>query len=110
MRTVFLVALFVAIPVLSPGAVPTTLEKVRDVCGIEAYRLKANGLSVLLLEDHSTPVVTLGVTYHVGSRDDPAGASGEAHLLEHMMFRGTPRFNARQGTGYDETLAGTGAA
>ena len=69
--------------------------------GIQEYRLRANGLSVLLLEDHSAPVVTFGMTYHVGSGNDPMGAAGEAHLLEHMMFRGTPRFNDRRGNGYD---------
>jgi zinc protease len=77
---------------------------------LQHFRLKANGLSVLLLEDHSAPVVTFGVTYDVGSGNDPAGASGEAHLLEHMMFKGTPRFNERRGNSYDAMLARIGAS
>jgi zinc protease len=50
-----------------------------------------NGLLALLLESHDTPVVCLSVWYRAGSRHDPAGMSGMAHLLEHMMFKGTQR-------------------
>jgi zinc protease len=46
---------------------------------------------VISLEDHSTPVVAIHVWYHVGSKDDPEGRSGFAHLFEHMMFKGTKR-------------------
>lgn len=52
------------------------------------YRLE-NGLEVLLHEDHSTSDVVVNLRYHVGSKDDPAGRSGFAHLYEHMMFLGT---------------------
>jgi zinc protease len=50
-----------------------------------------NGLRVVWLEDHSTPVVAIQVWYHVGSKNDPEGRSGFAHLFEHMMFKGTKR-------------------
>jgi zinc protease len=50
-----------------------------------------NGLRVIWVEDHSTPVVAIQVWYHVGSKDDPEGRSGFAHLFEHMMFKGTKR-------------------
>jgi zinc protease len=50
-----------------------------------------NGLRVIWLEDHSTPVAAIQVWYHVGSKDDPEGRSGFAHLFEHMMFKGTKR-------------------
>lgn len=49
----------------------------------------SNGLEVLLLEDHSVPIVSTMLWYRVGSRHEPAGQSGLAHFLEHMMFRGT---------------------
>jgi zinc protease len=52
-------------------------------------RTLANGLRVLLLEDHSTPLVAISVGYHVGGKDDPPGRSGFAHLFEHLMFKGT---------------------
>ena len=47
-----------------------------------------NGLQVYSVEDHSTPTVAVQVWYHVGSKDDPNGRSGFAHLFEHMMFKG----------------------
>jgi zinc protease len=55
-----------------------------------------NGLRVLLLEDHRSPIVSFQVWYRVGSRNERAGATGIAHLLEHMMFKGTPRYGPRQ--------------
>ncbi|MGE0458794.1 MAG: M16 family metallopeptidase, partial [Bauldia sp.] len=48
-----------------------------------------NGLHVVLVEDHTAPVVTVDVWYHVGGANDPEGRSGFAHLFEHMMFQGT---------------------
>jgi zinc protease len=54
-------------------------------------RTLENGLRVISMEDHSTPVVAIQVWYHVGSKDDPEGRSGFAHLFEHMMFKGTKR-------------------
>jgi zinc protease len=49
----------------------------------------ANGLKVLLSEDHSAPTVSVAVTYDVGSRDERPGRTGFAHLFEHMMFQGS---------------------
>ena len=51
-----------------------------------------NGLRVLLLEDHRSPIVTCQVWYRVGSRDERPGLSGLSHYLEHMMYKGTPRY------------------
>ena len=48
-----------------------------------------NGMNVVLLEDHSTPIVTTEVWYHVGSKNERAGRTGFAHLFEHMMFKGS---------------------
>ena len=53
-----------------------------------------NGLRILLLEDHRSPVVSFQVWYRVGSRNELPGATGTAHLLEHMMFKGTSRYGA----------------
>ena len=49
-----------------------------------------NGLRVLLLEDHRSPIAAVQLWYRVGSRDERPGATGLAHFLEHMMFKGTP--------------------
>ena len=58
--------------------------------GITEYRL-ANGLQVLLFPDNSKQTVTVNVTYMVGSRHEGAGETGMAHLLEHMLFKGTAK-------------------
>ena len=47
-----------------------------------------NGLQVYAVEDHKSPTIAVQVWYHVGSKDDPTGRSGFAHLFEHMMFKG----------------------
>lgn len=55
----------------------------------EEYTLD-NGLDVILHEDHSTPIVTVAVLYHVGSKNEPPGRTGFAHFFEHLMFEGSP--------------------
>ena len=66
------------------------IEKVAEVEGITEYRLD-NGAKVLLFPDDSKPQFTLNMTVLVGSRHEGYGESGMAHLLEHMLFRGTDR-------------------
>lgn len=56
----------------------------------------ANGLKVILLENHKAPVVTVQVWYRVGSRNESWGKTGLSHLLEHMMFKGSKQFSAEQ--------------
>ena len=53
-----------------------------------------NGLEVYSVEDHSTPIVAVQVWYHVGSKDDPPGRSGFAHMFEHMMFKGNEHMSS----------------
>ena len=55
-----------------------------------------NGLRVLLLEDPRSPIVSFQVWYRVGSRDEQRGATGIAHFLEHLMFKGTPTHGPKQ--------------
>jgi zinc protease len=71
---------------------PAGLTKVTTVEGITEYRL-GNGMRVLLYPDQSKATVTVNVTYFVGSRHEGYGESGMAHLLEHMLFKGTPTRN-----------------
>ncbi len=54
-----------------------------------ASRALPNGLRILLVEDHSTPILNLQVWYHVGSKDERPGRTGFAHLFEHLMFKGS---------------------
>ena len=58
----------------------------------EKYTLP-NGLQVILHEDHSTPIVTVNVWYHVGAKNEQPGKTGFAHLFEHMMFQGSKHQN-----------------
>jgi len=70
---------------------------VKSSGGIEEYQLISNDLTVLLKEDHSAPVVTFMVTYHVGSRNEAIGYTGSTHLLEHLMFKGSRKYNKKNG-------------
>ncbi|HLW68911.1 MAG TPA: pitrilysin family protein [Gemmataceae bacterium] len=66
-------------------------QKVTTVEGITEYRLP-NGVRFLLFPDSSKPLVTVNMTVLVGSRHEGYGETGMAHLLEHMLFKGTPNF------------------
>jgi len=52
-----------------------------------------NGLTLIVHEDHSAPLVAFNIYYHVGSKNEPKGKSGFAHLFEHLMFNGSENFN-----------------
>jgi zinc protease len=65
-------------------------KKISTIEGITEYQLD-NGLQVLLFPDPSTSAVTVNMTVKVGSRHEGYGETGMAHLLEHMLFKGTPR-------------------
>ncbi len=81
MRLILALLLVVAVLPMAGGhaAEPTVLATTLD-----------NGLRVLLLEDHRSPIVSFQVWYRVGSRNEHRGATGIAHFLEHLMFKGTP--------------------
>ena len=76
-------------PVAPAQAFPPGLQAVATVEGISDYRL-ANGLQVLLVPDASKASTTVNLTYRVGSRHESYGETGMAHLLEHLIFKGTP--------------------
>ena len=65
-----------------------------------------NGLTVVLSEDHSTPVVHLGVWYHVGSKNEKKGRTGFAHLFEHMMFKGSKNVDPEEHTSVIASVGG----
>jgi len=91
------------------ATIPEGISKVKEVSGIEEFKLESNGLNILLLEDHSAPVLTFMVTFHVGSRNEVTGTTGSTHLLEHLMFKGTPKFNKPNGNSIDNVLENVGA-
>ncbi|MGC4080753.1 MAG: pitrilysin family protein [Vicinamibacterales bacterium] len=65
-----------------------------------------NGLTVVLSEDHSTPIVHLGVWYHVGSKNERPGRTGFAHLFEHMMFKGSRNVGPEEHTSVVASVGG----
>ena len=65
-----------------------------------------NGLEVYSVEDHSTPIVAVQVWYHVGSKDDPPGRSGFAHMFEHMMFKGNEHLTSETFDNLTENIGG----
>ncbi|HSQ72905.1 MAG TPA: insulinase family protein, partial [Rubrivivax sp.] len=88
-----LLALSVATASAQPQAavaLPPGITLVTSVEGITEFRL-ANGLQVLLVPDDSKPTTTVNVTYRVGSRHENYGETGMAHLLEHLLFKGSPK-------------------
>ena len=69
-----------------PAPVPTLVEQV--AIPHQTFQL-ANGLTVLVHEDHKAPIVAVSTWYNVGSKDEPKGKTGFAHLFEHLMFNGS---------------------
>lgn len=92
-------------------ALPPNVEEVETFRGMTQYRLKSNGMTILLMPDHTSPVVTFMVVYHVGSRNEAPGNTGSAHLLEHMIFnKSTENFGRANGhKTFQEVLYEAGA-
>jgi len=78
--------------------IPANVEYVDSLGGIIQYRLKSNGMTILLSRNDAAPVITFMVVYHVGSRNEAPGNTGSAHLLEHMLFnKSTKNFGRANG-------------
>ena len=107
MKKIFLTILFM-------GAIMSQekhygFEYVKESGGIKEYKMTSNNLRVLLKKDKSAPVATFMVTYEVGSRNEAIGYTGSTHLLEHLMFKGSRRFNTTKGNSVFQTLQSLGA-
>src|SRR2546426_729158 len=98
-RSVLLVLFLLAAGQASPAQVKMPRIDYRE-------RTLANGLRVLSAEDSSSPTVAIQVWYHVGSKDDPAGRSGFAHLFEHIMFKSTRNMKAEMMDRLTEDVGG----
>lgn len=111
----FVVFFFLSTFAALSNPLPEGVREVRHLEGITEYKLDSNGLTILLAPDASSPSVSVNMTYLVGSKHENYGQTGMAHLLEHMIFKGTPtvrnamaefskrglQFNGT--TGYDRT-------
>jgi zinc protease len=90
-RPFFIGAIMTITLIVSPSAFANDkFKKVTEVEGISEYNLD-NGLRVLLFPDQTKETVTVNVTYHVGSKHENYGETGMAHLLEHLVFKGSPK-------------------
>jgi zinc protease len=85
----------------APLKLPSSFKLIRTFQGIDEYHLP-NGLQILLFEDQSQANVTVNLTYLVGSRHEGRGEAGMAHLLEHMLFRGTSKVRDVKGVLQDK--------
>jgi zinc protease len=92
-------------------ALPPNVEHVETFRGVAQYRLKSNGMTILLVPNRASPVVAFMVVYHVGSRNEAPGNTGSAHLLEHMIFnKSTENFGRANGhKTFQEVLHEVGA-
>ncbi len=83
-------ALLLVIP-FAPGTAQAPAAPARDAVPEIPYQMwkLANGLTVVVHEDHTTPIVGVHVQYDVGSKDEKPGRTGFAHLFEHLMFQGS---------------------
>ena len=88
---------------------PEGIQPVRTLDGIEEYYIESNGLRILLMPSEGMPVATVMVTYQVGSRNELTGTTGAAHILEHMMFKGTEQFNSNDQSDYSSQMERIGA-
>jgi zinc protease len=80
----------------SVAASPATQERLAPLPDVDIPFTRFvlnNGLTVIVHEDHKAPIVAVNIWYHVGSKNEPTGRSGFAHLFEHLMFNGSENFN-----------------
>ena len=90
-RKSVVLSLFLSLAMTLTAQLPANIEKLTSVEGITEYRLKNNGLRVLIFPDASKQTATVNITFLVGSRHEGYGETGMAHLLEHLVFKGSPK-------------------
>jgi zinc protease len=100
-RLAGLILLAATAPALAADALKVTPPKLE----VREHKL-ANGLDLLMYEDHSVPAATVQVWYHVGSKDEKKGRSGFAHLFEHLMFKGSANVGPEEHKNYISSIGG----
>lgn len=110
LKTLFLLALVLMVQQSAIAqSTNSKFEKVKELEGVEEYLYAPNGLKILLVQDNAAPVVNVQMVYNVGSKHEVSGNTGSTHLLEHLMFKGTEKFNKKKGTSIDSELTRYGA-
>ncbi|MFL6261541.1 MAG: M16 family metallopeptidase [Thermoanaerobaculia bacterium] len=100
-RLVGMALLMTAAPALAADALKVTPPKLE----VREHKL-ANGLDLLMYEDHSVPAATVELWYHVGSKDEKKGRSGFAHLFEHLMFKGSAHVGPEEHKNFIASIGG----
>src|SRR3954470_24303431 len=100
------VVLLIALASASSGQAPGSPSDTRRISIVYTQFQLPNGLHVILHEDHTVPLITVNVWYHVGSAREKPGRTGFAHLFEHFMFEGSGHVKEGQ---FDELLEAAGA-
>lgn len=85
-----------------------SITKIRTVHGVTEYKLQ-NGLRVLYKQHTGAPVVAVCITFHVGSRNESKGVTGATHILEHLLFKDSKKFNKANGKAITNYLEWFGA-
>jgi zinc protease len=98
--------LLAAVPAIPGIFVQQASAAVRPPTLQYAITTLPNGLTVVTSEDHSTPIVHLNLTYHVGSKNEKPGRTGFAHLFEHLMFKGSQNVMPEAHTSYVASVGG----
>lgn len=110
LKTMFVLVLLLVVQQSSWAQTTNSkFEKVSELEGVEEYLYTPNGLKILLVQDNAAPVVNVQMVYNVGSKHEVSGNTGSTHLLEHLMFKGTEKFNREKGTSIDTELTRYGA-
>ena len=97
--------LALGIALTAPALMAVPLKVTPPEIKVREHQL-ANGLKVILHEDHSVPVANVQVWYHVGSKDERAGRSGFAHLFEHIMFKGSANVGSEEHKDFINAIGG----
>ena len=84
------------------------IKKIKTAHGVSEYKLD-NGLRILHKHDKGAPVVAVCVTFHVGSRNESKGLTGATHILEHLLFKDSKKFNKANGNNITDYLEWFGA-
>jgi zinc protease len=100
-RLAGLILLAATAPAQAADALKVTPPKLE----VREHKL-ANGLDLLMYEDHSVPAATVEVWYHVGSKDEKKGRSGFAHLFEHLMFKGSANVGPEEHKNFVSSIGG----
>ncbi len=87
----------------------SSFDEYQALGGVREWRHRRNGLTVLTCPTTVAPVVTFSIVYRVGSRHEATGHTGVAHLIEHLMYKGSRRFNREQGREITRSLHRIGA-